>query len=78
MMLESPSFIVQFTHGLNLSLSSKEYTHGVVIRFQSVEAFEIFINSKEYKNVWHSKFQTIVHKSFSLHFSVDLVGTEIM
>ncbi|KAH1221582.1 hypothetical protein GmHk_12G034961 [Glycine max] len=53
MMLESPFFIVQFTH---------------------VEAFEIFINSKEYKNVWHSKFQTIVHKSFSLHFSVDLGG----
>ncbi|RZC25503.1 hypothetical protein D0Y65_004272 [Glycine soja] len=78
MMLESPSFIVQFTHGLNLSLSSKEYTHGVVIRFRSVKAFEIFINSKEYKKVWHSKFQTIVHKSFSLHFSVDLVGTEIM
>ncbi|KAH1265502.1 hypothetical protein GmHk_01G001194 [Glycine max] len=54
MMLESPSFIVQFTHGLNLSLSSKEYTHGVVIRFRSVEAFEIFINSKEYKN-WELK-----------------------
>ncbi|KAH1049051.1 hypothetical protein AAZX31_08G012100 [Glycine max] len=78
MMLESPSLIVQFTHGLNLSPSSKEYTHGVVIRFRSVEAFEIFINSKEYKNVWHSKFQPIVHKSFSLHFSVDPVGTEIM
>ncbi|KAL5188745.1 Stress-response A/B barrel domain-containing protein UP3 [Glycine soja] len=50
MMLESPSLIVQFTHGLNFSPSSKEYTHGVVIRFRSVEAFEIFINSKEYKN----------------------------
>ncbi|RDX88440.1 hypothetical protein CR513_29968, partial [Mucuna pruriens] len=78
MMLESPSLIVQFTHGLNFSPSSKEYTHGVVIRFRSVEAFEIFINSKEYKNVWHSKFQPIVNKSLPLHFSVDPVGTEIM
>ncbi|XP_014510502.1 uncharacterized protein LOC106769407 [Vigna radiata var. radiata] len=78
MMSESPSLIVQFTQGLNFSPSSKEYTHGVVIRFRSVEAFEIFINSKEYKNVWHSKFQPIAHKSLSLHFSVDPVGTEIM
>nr|XP_007160036.1 hypothetical protein PHAVU_002G287200g [Phaseolus vulgaris]ESW32030.1 hypothetical protein PHAVU_002G287200g [Phaseolus vulgaris] len=77
-MSESPSLIVQFTLGLNFSPSSKEYTHGVVIRFRSVEAFEIFINSKEYKNVWHSKFQPIAHKSLSLHFSVDPVGTEIM
>ncbi|TKY60599.1 Stress responsive alpha-beta barrel [Spatholobus suberectus] len=78
MMLESPSLIVQFTQGLNFSPSSKEYTHGVVIRFRSVEAFEIFTNSKEYKDVWLSKFQPIVHKSLSLHFSVDPVGTEIM
>ncbi|KAK7369658.1 hypothetical protein VNO80_11700 [Phaseolus coccineus] len=78
MMSESPSLIVQFTQGLNFSPSSKEYTHGVVIRFRSVEAFEIFINSKEYKNVWHSKLQPIAHKSLSLHFSVDPVGTEIM
>ncbi|XP_027344393.1 uncharacterized protein LOC113856650 isoform X2 [Abrus precatorius] len=77
-MLESPSLIVQFTQGLNFSPSSKAYTHGVVIRFRSVEAFEIFINSKEYKDVWLSKFQPIVHKSLSLHFSVDPVGTEIM
>ncbi|KAG4391555.1 hypothetical protein GLYMA_05G205300v4 [Glycine max] len=55
MMLESPSLIVQFTHGLNFSPSSKEYTHGVVIRFRSVEAFEIFINSKEYKNVFKNR-----------------------
>ncbi|KAL2342779.1 hypothetical protein Fmac_004064 [Flemingia macrophylla] len=54
MMLESPSLIVQFTHGLNFSPTSKEYTHGVVVRFRSVEAFEIFINSKEYKD-WELK-----------------------
>ncbi|XP_020218127.1 uncharacterized protein LOC109801464 isoform X2 [Cajanus cajan] len=55
MMLESPSLVVQFTQGLNLSPSSKEYTHGVVIRFRSVEAFEIFVNSKEYKDVFNKR-----------------------
>ncbi|GAU19485.1 hypothetical protein TSUD_77290 [Trifolium subterraneum] len=77
-MLESPSLIVQFTQGSNFNPSSKEYTHTVVIRFRSVEAFEIFIHSQEYKNVWLSKFQPIVQKSLSLHFLVDPVGTEIM
>ncbi|KAK7318274.1 hypothetical protein RJT34_02973 [Clitoria ternatea] len=73
MLLESPSLIVQFTQGLNFNPSSEEYTHAVVIRFRSVEAFEIFINSK-YKDIWLSKFQPIVHKSLSVHFSVDPVG----
>nr|XP_027191188.1 uncharacterized protein LOC101511684 isoform X3 [Cicer arietinum] len=77
-LLESPSLIVQFTKGFNFNQSSKEYTHGVVIRFRSVEAFEILIHSKEYKDVWISKFQPIVQKSLSLHFLVDPVGTEIM
>ncbi|RYR66513.1 uncharacterized protein LOC107479987 [Arachis duranensis] len=78
LMLGSPSLIVQFTHGLNFNPSSKEYTHGVVVRFRSVEAFEIFIDSKEYKDVWLSEFDPIVQKSLSLHYSVDPVGTEIM
>lgn len=77
-MLEFPSLIVQFTQGLNFNESSKDYTHGVVIRFRSVEAFEIFIRSQEYKDVWISKFQPIVLKSLPLHFSVDPVGTELM
>ncbi|MED6216655.1 hypothetical protein PIB30_009541 [Stylosanthes scabra] len=78
LMLEAPSLIVQFTHGLNFSPSSKEYTHGVIVRFRSVEAFEIFIGSKEYKDVWRSEFDPIVQKYLSLHYSVDPVGTEIM
>ncbi|OIW09861.1 hypothetical protein TanjilG_15343 [Lupinus angustifolius] len=78
LVLGFPSLIVQFTQGLNFSPSSKEYTHGVVIRFRSVEAFEIFIVSKEYKDVWLYKFQPIVRKSLSVHFSVDPVGTKIM
>ncbi|KAK7358645.1 hypothetical protein VNO77_00583 [Canavalia gladiata] len=42
MILESPSLIVQFTHGLNFSPSSKEYTHGVVIRFRSAKTTEMY------------------------------------
>ncbi|KAG7956663.1 hypothetical protein I3843_11G134500 [Carya illinoinensis] len=73
-----PSLIVQSTQGLNLNLSSKEYTHGMVIRFQSFEAFGIFMGSSEYKDIWSSKFQPITQKILSVHFSIDPVGTEIM
>ncbi|KAK4262740.1 hypothetical protein QN277_028260 [Acacia crassicarpa] len=74
----SPSLIVQATQGLSFTPSSKDYTHGAVIRFRSVEAFEIFMSSKEYKDMWLSKFQPITQKALSLHYSVDPVGTEIM
>ncbi|KAF7828298.1 Stress-response A/B barrel domain-containing protein UP3 isoform A [Senna tora] len=76
--LGSPSLIVQSTQGLNFNSSSMEYTHGVVIRFRSVEAFEIFMGSKEYKDMWQSKFQPLVQKALVLNYSVDPVGTEIM
>ncbi|KAI9075151.1 hypothetical protein K1719_042882 [Acacia pycnantha] len=74
----SPSLIVQSTQGLNFTPSSKDYTHGAVLRFRSVEAFEIFMSSREYKDMWLSKFQPITQKALSLHYSVDPVGTEIM
>ncbi|XP_028767502.1 uncharacterized protein LOC114725179 isoform X2 [Neltuma alba] len=74
----SPSLIVQSTQGSNFTPSSKDYTHGAVIRFRSVEAFEMFTSSKEYKDMWLYKFQPITQKALSLHYSVDPVGTEIM
>ncbi|XP_054824476.1 uncharacterized protein LOC129322275 isoform X2 [Prosopis cineraria] len=74
----SPSLIIQSTQGSNFTPSSKEYTHGAVIRFRSADAFEIFTGSKEYKDMWLSKFQPIIQKALSLHYSVDPVGTEIM
>ncbi|KAI3420472.1 NAC domain-containing protein [Psidium guajava] len=38
--MEPPSLIVQVSQGLNFnSTSNTEYTHGVVIRFRSIEAF---------------------------------------
>ncbi|GFQ01331.1 hypothetical protein PHJA_002277000 [Phtheirospermum japonicum] len=49
--MEFPSLIVQATKGPNVNMSNKEYTHGVVIRFRSLDAFEIFMSSSEYKNV---------------------------
>ncbi|XP_057978170.1 uncharacterized protein LOC131164758 [Malania oleifera] len=76
--LEFPSLVVQSTQGLNFNASNKEYTHGVVIRFRSFEAFEIFVGGSEYKDMWRSKFQPFTKKTLSVHFYVDPVGTEIM
>ncbi|CAL1407089.1 unnamed protein product [Linum trigynum] len=60
-----PSLIVQSTH--------------VVIRFRSSEAFELFMESKEYNAVtWRSKLETIIRRSLPIHFSVDPVGEEVM
>ncbi|XP_055809496.1 uncharacterized protein LOC129879175 isoform X2 [Solanum dulcamara] len=76
--MDFPSLIVQATIGSNFNISSAEYTHGVVIRFRSSEAFQMFMNSSEYNNMWRSKFQPIVQKHLSVHFSIDPVGTELM
>ncbi|XP_030475262.1 uncharacterized protein LOC115692525 [Syzygium oleosum] len=77
--MESPSLIVQVSQGLNFnSTSNMEYTHGVVIRFRSIEAFKKFVGSTEYKHIWSSKFQPITLKTLSIHFSIDPVGTELM
>ncbi|KAA8522378.1 hypothetical protein F0562_013261 [Nyssa sinensis] len=76
--LEFPSLIIQTTQGSNFNICDKEYTHGVVIRFRSPEAIEIFMGSSEYKDMWRSKFQLIIKKMLSIHYSVDPVGTEIM
>ncbi|XP_044501757.1 uncharacterized protein LOC123222842 isoform X2 [Mangifera indica] len=73
-----PSLIVQTTQGSNINPSREEYTHGVVIRFRSLEAFEIFSSSSEYKEIWSTKFEPIVRKKLPIHFSVDPVGKEIM
>ncbi|KDP24855.1 hypothetical protein JCGZ_24449 [Jatropha curcas] len=75
---EFPSLIVQSTHGSNFNSSSQEYTHGVVTRFRSLEAYEMFVGSKEYKDTWKTKFELIVKKTLPVHFSVDPVGKEIM
>ncbi|KAL3743080.1 hypothetical protein ACJRO7_018391 [Eucalyptus globulus] len=76
---ESPSLIVQVSQGLNFnSTSNMKYTHGVVIRFRSIEAFKIFVGSTEYKHIWSSKFQPVTRKTLSIHFSIDPVGTELM
>ncbi|KAG8642266.1 hypothetical protein MANES_12G073000v8 [Manihot esculenta] len=75
---EFPSLVVQSTQGSNFNLSSQDYTHAVVIRFRSSEAFEMFVGSTEYKDIWRSKFELIIKKTLPFHFSVDPVGKEIM
>lgn len=75
---ENQSLIVQCTQGSNFNPSSEEYTHVVLMRFRSLDAFEIFINGSEYKNVWSTKFQPITKRALALNFSVEPVGTEIM
>ncbi|OVA14108.1 Stress responsive alpha-beta barrel [Macleaya cordata] len=75
---EFPSLIVQSTQGSNFNLSNSEYTHAAVIRFRSSEAYEMFVGSSEYKEMWTSKFESIVQKTLAVHFSIDPVGTEIM
>ncbi|KAH6757284.1 Stress responsive alpha-beta barrel domain protein [Perilla frutescens var. hirtella] len=76
--MEFPSLIVQATKGANMNTDNVEYTHGVVVRFRSVEAFKIFMSSSEYNTIWESKFQPIIRKALCVHFSVDPVGKELM
>ncbi|XP_050204651.1 stress-response A/B barrel domain-containing protein UP3 [Mercurialis annua] len=75
---EFPSLIVQSTQGSNFNTSSQEYTHGLVTRFRSFEAFEMFMGSTEYKETWKSKFEHIIKKTLPIHYSVDPVGKELM
>nr|GME19097.1 stress-response A/B barrel domain-containing protein UP3 isoform X1 [Ipomoea batatas] len=72
------TFLFSNLSGSNFNRHSEEYTHGVVIRFRSSEAFEIFMNSSEYNDMWRSKFQPIIRKAIPISFSVDPVGTELM
>ncbi|KAL7595191.1 hypothetical protein Lser_V15G27678 [Lactuca serriola] len=78
LLMEFPSLIVQSTRGLNFNHGSKDYTHAVVIRFRSSDAFDIFMGSSEYRDIWSSKFEAIIEKKLSISFSVDPVGNELM
>ncbi|XP_024986253.1 uncharacterized protein LOC112521562 isoform X1 [Cynara cardunculus var. scolymus] len=42
------------------------------------DAYDIFMGSSEYKEIWRSKFQPITEKKLSISFSVDPVGNELM
>ncbi|KAL2902445.1 Stress-response A/B barrel domain-containing protein UP3 [Bienertia sinuspersici] len=75
---EFPSLIVQSTQGSNFNPESKEYSHAMVIRFRSVEAQKIFLESSEYKDIWETKLLPISKETLSFDFLVDPVGTELM
>ncbi|KAM7494215.1 hypothetical protein LguiB_028824 [Lonicera macranthoides] len=76
--MDFPSLIVQATQGPIFNVSDNEYTHVAVIRFRSSQAFQIFMGSSEYKDLWSSKFEPIAQKVLSVNYSVDPVGTEVM
>ncbi|KAF9617580.1 hypothetical protein IFM89_037392 [Coptis chinensis] len=78
LIVEFPSLIVQATQGANLNLNSRKYTHAAVLRFRTSEAFEMFVGSQNYRDMWISKFEPITEKSLAVHFSIEPVGTEIM
>ncbi|KAL6593080.1 hypothetical protein ACP70R_049166 [Stipagrostis hirtigluma subsp. patula] len=67
-----------FVSGCCLNHMDNGYNHGAVIRFASLDDFKLFRDSKEYNNMWASKFQPIVEKSLQLHFTVDPVGNQLM
>ncbi|KAF3543889.1 hypothetical protein DY000_02001713 [Brassica cretica] len=73
-----PSLVVQSTQGSNFNKSSEEFTHAAVVRFRSFDAMEIFVEGREYKDMWRSQFEPFIEKSVALHFSVDPVGTDVM
>ncbi|XP_009132854.1 uncharacterized protein LOC103857429 isoform X4 [Brassica rapa] len=73
-----PSLIVQSTQGSNFNESSEEFTHAAVVRFRSFDAMEIFVEGREYKDMWRCQFEPFVEKTVALHFSVDPVGTDVM
>ncbi|XP_010413988.1 PREDICTED: uncharacterized protein LOC104700209 [Camelina sativa] len=76
--LSVPSLIVQSSQGSNFNDSSKEFTHAAVVRFRSFDAMEMFIEGREYKDMWRSQFEPFIEKAVALHFSVDPVGTDVM
>ncbi|KAL9246744.1 hypothetical protein vseg_020240 [Gypsophila vaccaria] len=78
LLAQFPSLIVQATQGCNFNPRNKDYTHAVLIRFRSVEAQQIFLDSSEYKHIWGSKLQPLCHKTLSFSYLIDPVGTELM
>ncbi|XP_020681516.1 uncharacterized protein LOC110098908 isoform X1 [Dendrobium catenatum] len=78
LMEEFRSIIVQGTIGSNFSNGDSEYTHAAIIRFYTLQGFEMFRCSPKYKDMWKSKFQPITKKSLLIHFNVDPVGTELL
>lgn len=72
---ELQSLVVQHTSGTNFCMLNKGYTHGMVTRFPSEEAKEIFIHHPAYLEIVGKKFLPISNKILSLDFDVAPVGT---
>ncbi|KAG6750074.1 hypothetical protein POTOM_047152 [Populus tomentosa] len=61
----------------SLEKLKKEFP-SLIVQSTRAEAFEIFVGSTEYRDVWRSKFELITRKTLPIHFSVDPVGKEVM
>ncbi|XP_057846329.1 uncharacterized protein LOC131056035 [Cryptomeria japonica] len=72
------STIIQHTQGSNLSNNNKDYTHGIVIRFPSEEALNIFTSSSLYADVWKQKIFPISGKTLMVYVLIDPVGKTLM
>lgn len=72
---ELDMLVVQHTSGANFCSLNKGYTHGMVTRFLSEEAKDIFTHHSSYLEIMESKFQPITLKMISLDYSVAPVGT---
>lgn len=72
---ELGSLVVQHTSGKNFCSLNKGYTHGMVTRFPSEEAKEIFTEHPSYHEIFNKKFLPISNKILSLGFSIMPIGT---
>lgn len=69
------TLVVQHTSGANFCGLNKGYTHGMVTRFPSEEAKDLFTQHPSYLEIMDRKFQPITHKMLLLDYSVAPIGT---
>lgn len=72
---ELEMLVVQHTSGANFCSLNKGYSHGMVTRFLSEEAKNIFTKHSSYLEIMESKIHPITLKMLSLDYSVAPVGT---
>lgn len=69
------TLVVQHTSGANFCGFNKGYTHGMVTRFPSEEAKDLFTQHPSYLEIMDRKFQPITHKMLLLDYSIAPTGT---
>ncbi|KAH7290550.1 hypothetical protein KP509_30G053400 [Ceratopteris richardii] len=72
---ELGTLVVQHTSGLNIGELGKGYTHGMVTRFLSEEARDIFMQHPHYVEIVETKLKPNFLKMLTVEFNVAPVGT---